>query len=348
MQLQEFRSSLARGGLLPSNRGMSPITPSSALSEWPGPFSARLLGPQSAVGPFSAGLTNTTKPPDEESLPALSPGPSSAPSGMPWPKDTKPSEERPRAATTVTSPSTYVDTAGHVIPVLQLVEPETSNIKSHSVDAPVASTNEDDAATPTEALSSPRSAEFAMIPLQPTKEADPADAFGLMSPTSTEFASSPFDRSTLLAQLGMGSMRQQADVPSRTRSLNVRKASGNNDSQVNSLATPSNRKLRTKISSPSLREQQELQRLQADIESKLHLQHTQAMPTFTINGNGMDDALLSPRATEFTQNPFALSLAIPPEAPTKTEEAPRSSDVDPRSPAQKGVSPIIRNIGDIL
>lgn len=348
MQLQEFRSSLARGGLLPSNRGLSPITPSSALSEWPGPFSARALGPQSAVGPFSAGLATSSKPPDEESLPALSPGPSSAPSGMPWPKDEKVPEERPRAATTVGPASTYVDPSGHVIPVLQVVEPETSDIQPRSIEIPAPTVHEDDAATPTEALSSPRSAEFAMAPLQPSKEADPADAFGLMSPTSTEFATSPFDRSMLLAQLGMGSMRQQDDAPSRTRSLNTRDANPNKNGQSNSLGTPAGRKLRGKISSPSIREQQELQKLQADIESKLQLQQTPAQPTFAINDDSIDDALMSPRATEFTQNPFALSLALPSEAAEKPDEAPRSTDSDPRSPAQKGVSPIIRNIGDIL
>jgi len=349
MQLQEFRSSLARGGLLPSDRGLSPITPSSALSEWPGPFSARPLGPQSAVGPFSAGLAATANPPDEESLPGLSPGPSSAPSGMPWSNEEKVPEERPRAVTNICSTSTYVDPSGHVIPVLQVVEPEApSDIKPRSIEIPAPTINEDDAATPTEALSSPRSAEFAMTPLKPCKEADPADAFGLMSPSSTEFASSPFDRPVILAQLGMGSMRQQDDAPNRTRSLNTRNANLNRSGQTNTLGTPPSRRLRGKISSPSMREQQELQRLQADIESKLHLQQTPARPTFAMNGSSIDGALMSPRATEFTQNPFALAMAIPPENTVKPDEAPHSTGSDPRSPAQKGVSPIIRNIGDIL
>jgi tyrosine-protein phosphatase len=352
MQLQEFRSSLARGGLLPENRGLSPITPASAFGEWRIPFSAR----STETGPLSAALSVESASlqqliPDAESLPALSPGPSSAPSGMPWPKDSNPSTQRPRALSSLRTSPTYVDPAGHVIPSLNIVEPERQDIKTKTITVPTFAHNVSESATPTEPLTSPRSTEFAMAPLNPSAEVDSADAFGLMSPSSTEFASSPFDRSALLAQLGMGSMQHHEQVPIRTRSNNPQPGSRN-------LGTP-NKTLRGKISSPSIREQQELQRLQADIEKKLHIEQQQNsqhqhqhQPTLpqpsqstqpTIAGFG--DALMSPRATEFTENPFAMALAAP--APTKPDGQ-TSTGLDPRSPAHKGVSPITRNIGDVL
>lgn len=355
MQLQEFRSSLARGGLLPENRGLSPITPASALSEWRSPFSARSTdtGPLSAA--LSVGSASLHRPiPDADSLPALSPGPSSAPSGMPWPKDNTTASQRPRALSSIRTSPTYVDPAGHVIPSLNIVEPERQEMKTKTVTVPTFPQTTDGSATPTETLTSPRSTEFAMTPLKPSAEVDSADAFGLMSPTSTEFTSSPFDRSALLAQLGMGSM-QQYDVPVRTRSNNP-------PPKARNLGTPANKTLRGKISSPSIREQQELHRLQADIEKKLHIeqqqqqknhqhqhQHQSTLPQSTQPTQpafeGLGDALMSPRATEFTDNPFAMALAPP--VPTTSNEQ-RPTGPDPRSPAHKGVSPITRNIGDVL
>lgn len=354
MQLQEFRSSLARGGLLPENRGLSPITPASALNEWRSPFSARSTesGPLSAA--LSVGSANLNRPiPDADSLPALSPGPSSAPSGMPWPKDSTTPDSRPRALSSVRTSPTYVDPAGHIIPSLNIVEPERSEIKTKTITVPTFPHITDESATPTEPLASPRSTEFAMAPLKPSAEVDSADAFGLMSPTSMEFASSPFDRSALLAQLGMGSMQQHDHVPIRTRSNNSQPKSHN-------LGTPARKTLRGKISSPSIREQKELQRLQADIEKKLYIEQQQShqhrdqdqltLPQSSNHTNppaeGFGDALMSPRATEFTENPFAISLAPTP-APSKPDEQ-RPAGLDPRSPAHKGVSPITRNIGDVL
>jgi tyrosine-protein phosphatase len=233
------------------------------------------------------------------------------------------------------------------------VEPERQEINTKTFTLPAFPYKADGSATPTEALTSPRSTEFAMAPLNPSADVESADAFGLMSPTSTEFASSPFDRSALLAQLGMGSMQHHDQVPLRTRSNNPQ-------SKPRSLATPSGKMLRGKVSSPSIREQQELQRLQADIEKKLHIEqqqnhqhqhhHQPLMPQPTGAAHpmlgGFGDALMSPRATEFTENPFAVALA-PSAAITITEEQ-KPTALDPRSPAHKGVSPITRNIGDVL
>jgi tyrosine-protein phosphatase len=363
MQLQEFRSSLARGGLLPENRGLSPITPGSALSEWHGPFSSRSTdaGPPSST--LSIGSARLQRPiPDTDSLPALSPGPSSAPSGMSWPKDHIEQSQRPRALSSTRTSPTYVDPAGHLIPSLNVIEPERPEIKRKVVTVPTFPHREEEATTPTDVVTSPRSMEFGVTSLKPSMAVESADAFGLMSPTSTGFDSSPFDRSALLAQLGMGSMHQHDNGIARARSLGVRHSPQTSRDESRSLGTPGGKKLRGKVSSPSIREQQELQRLQADIEARLHIeqqqqqqpQHRDQPPSTQRIDNvtlpmfeGFGDALMSPRATEFTENPFAMTLS-PPETAAPVKEQQKPSDQDPRSPAHKGVSPITRNIEDVL
>ncbi|QIW95946.1 hypothetical protein AMS68_001464 [Peltaster fructicola] len=310
MQLQEFRSSLARGGVLAVDRNLSPITPASAMGEWRSPFSMRDVGPHS--GASSAGLlhgfsSNETSTPFAD-IPTM-------------PLTAGPRAVRPRAISAVRRTSAYVDPAGHIIPVVEVAAttPQTSFI-IHS--------SENDSTTPT--LSSPRSAEFAMSALQPPKEVESMDDFGLMSPTTTEFSSNPFDRSSLLASLGMTTHSQPA-MPVRTKSLRSEtpKQDGGH------LPAPQ-RKLRSRISSPSLKEQRELHSLQAQIEARLPQRQIVEAPV------EFSDALMSPRATEFTSNPFALAFS--PVEPTKDNTPP----VDPRSPAQKGASPIIRNIEQFL
>ena len=61
------------------------------------------------------------------------------------------------------------------------------------------------------------------------------------------------------------------------------------------------------------------------------------------------DALMSPRATEFTRNPFAdaLGLGVKDEPQQSSVVGTTEDEIDPRSPVQKaGTSPIIRNIAD--
>jgi tyrosine-protein phosphatase len=344
MQLQEFRTSLHRGGLLAADRGQSPLTPSSALSEWGGPFSSILSqGPPSSAG-IGAGTSSQTS----NAVPNLTSGPSSAKSAFEWPlkPSSPPSGQRARAISAVKPGSAYVNASGRVVPVvpvlnvpvLNVVEPDAPTSRtSRPQDATFDTSHDSDSATPTGLSSVSRAEEFAMTPLQPSPDVDPADSFGLMSPTSTEFASSPFDRSMLLAQLGMGPVNPD-DRPRRSASLKSK--SPPDQRNGDSLAARPQR-LRGKISSPTLREQEQLQSLQARIEASLP-RRTAPPPTF----EGIDEALMSPRATEFTQNPFALSLSIPAAAPQ--DDAPRTTDSDPRSPATKGVSPIVRNILDVL
>ncbi|KAH9845082.1 Dual specificity phosphatase, catalytic domain [Teratosphaeria destructans] len=349
MQLQEFRTSLSRGGVLGSRGGFTPITASSAFSEWRGPFSAT---PLNAVrtGALSAGVATTTQT-VEKGPRTITLGPSSAPSGVRWPLSDQPPPpvptQRGRGISAVKPATAYVDPSGHIVPVLNVVEPEFSPDSSpFPVVPPELHHDDQDSATPTESLlASPRSAEFAMTPLQPSKEVEPADDFGLMSPTSTGLSSSPFDRSALLASLGMGSM--QADNPASNVALPSRSRPQVQSAVHSEPAFQPARTLRGKISSPSLREQQELQSLQARIEASLPHR-----PVSTASYGTMDDALMSPRATEFTKNPFALALSTPDEKDKAqhlaADEAPRDTSTDPRSPAYTGVSPITRNILDFL
>ncbi|KAH9859812.1 hypothetical protein IAQ61_011594 [Plenodomus lingam] len=134
-------------------------------------------------------------------------------------------------------------------------------------------------------------------------------------------------------------------------------------SQSHNSSSTSAKAIRTRFSSPNMRDQRKLQKLQTEIQSKL--------PKPNVAQHSMDDidALTSPRAEEFTRNPFHIELS-----PANDESSPVSSNetikdgrnghdwsdpplrqwtpekaaVDPRSPVQTGNSPIVRNIWDVL
>jgi tyrosine-protein phosphatase len=129
------------------------------------------------------------------------------------------------------------------------------------------------------------------------------------------------------------------------------------------LSTPG-KAIRTRFSSPNMSEQRKLQRLQTEIQSKL--------PKASVPQHSADDidALMSPRAEEFTRNPFRFELQssgedaspvssnetikdgrnghIAWEDPMPRQWTPEKATADPRSPVQTGVSPIVRNIWDVL
>lgn len=129
------------------------------------------------------------------------------------------------------------------------------------------------------------------------------------------------------------------------------------------LSTPSkNKGVRSRFSSPNMREQRKLHKLQTEMEAMIP--RVAPQPTQTVDDL---DALLSPRAEEFTRNPFHFDLKSPIDevSPTSSNETvkdgkrtewtekrqwtPQKSLVeDPRSPVQTGSSPIVRNIWDVL
>ena len=191
---------------------------------------------------MSAGGGPLTPAQTADSLPVLVPGPSSAPSGLAWQLKAQPPGQRARAISAVKPGTAYVNPSGKVVPgvpILNIVQPDVgfSNLVSNQIQNSEQDREESNSATPTEAAASAQSEEFAMTSLTPSPDVDPADDFGLMSPSSTEFASSPFDRSMLLSQLGMGSVRQQDDVPPR-RSVSLRsKTEKQRDGQATSKRT---------------------------------------------------------------------------------------------------------------
>jgi tyrosine-protein phosphatase len=120
--------------------------------------------------------------------------------------------------------------------------------------------------------------------------------------------------------------------------------------------------IRTRFSSPNMREQRRLHKLQTEMEAKL----PQRLPQPTQSTDDLD-ALMSPRAEEFTRNPFhvdfpPLVVDVSPASSTETikenvdfntwkepqQWTPHKSVEDPRSPVQTGGSPIVRNIWDVL
>lgn len=129
------------------------------------------------------------------------------------------------------------------------------------------------------------------------------------------------------------------------------------------LSTPV-KGIRTRFSSPNLREQRKLHKLQTEMESKLPRKSPQ--PQHAADDI---DALMSPRAEEFTRNPFHFTLQKPDddaspassnetikdgrnghdwEEPLPRQWTPEKQTIDPRSPVQTGSSPITRNIWDVL
>lgn len=351
MQLQEFRTSLTRGGVLSGNRGLSPATPSSAYSEWHRAFGEESSRP--TFGDMSSPIA--AHPMLDDKTDAISPGPSSAPSGRPWLSDVPVAPlqaQRAHAVSAIGSgamqlaTSAVVDPAGHVVPVLRVSDGRASDTATAQNRA-----MSDDVVLSAATLNSPRSTEFNMTALQPRREVSGSDDFDIMSPTSTSFAN-PFDRNALLASLGMGSVHDAGS--SRARAVSLRSQSHPPaptyppppvpHSLSSTLSPRTFPRLRGKISSPSLREQKQLQNLQVQIENQLHLQQRPR----TSHSGEMDGALMSPRATEFTKNPFALDPApLSLTVPEQTSDS-QVANADPRSPAQPGASPIVRSIMDVL
>lgn len=192
-----------------------------------------------------------------------------------------------------------------------------------------------------------------------TPEQSPFQGFGFLGPQSSPRPVTPpsANKSTYAPSeepSPMASIRRaRTDGPEpKTRNLQEK------ESRL-AAAEP---KLRPKYSNPDLQSQRRLRAFQTEIEARL--------PSHN-NPQSSDEAvtLMSPRAHEFTQNPFHLTLeealGSPPPAQngrsvdSKKEVSgqnlevqrcttPHPMDIDPRSPPQAGVSPITRNIWDVL
>ncbi|KAL1297037.1 hypothetical protein AAFC00_004628 [Neodothiora populina] len=343
MQLQEFRSALLRPmARLARSRGLSPISPSIPQNQWglPGPHADDDGSSPPMTAPLPAQDRTASTLVVSGDL-AVGAGPSSAPSGIKWPN-----HEDSISGKLQSQDAAYVDPAGHIVPVVKVIEdphssspviaktpkdrPRSLNLDSHT---------RHDSGRHISPMGSPRSFEFAMTPLQPPKEVDSADTFGLLSPTASDFPHSPWDRDALLGSLGMGPAIQHGPTqPHRVRPLQPSLSPDQQAHVDGQRSLPIRPQLRPKLSAPSLQEQRELQ----DMQSRLEVELGQKSDHHNAEAAEVEAALSSPRAYEFTQNPFALIT----DEPKNNLSVPEAGD--PRSPPQRGVSPITRSIFDVL
>ncbi|KAK7614960.1 hypothetical protein JOL62DRAFT_134204 [Phyllosticta paracitricarpa] len=264
--------------------------------------------------------------------------------------------------------------------------------------------------TTAEPLASPRSEEFHMAPFLPSQESDDdfgllsptrfdfpknpfegiaafAPSVGLSEgtslrvhpiiPAATESQPTAFSQFENFGFIGPESASRPrtpyqlvknkfspSEEPSPMAIANGQKGPVASNEQVGSehLSAKRPKLLRAKFSNPDLKTQFHLRALQGQLESQL--------PNHADQDANGDDALSSPRAHEFTQNPFHVDLEAgimsPPSVraslylpdrtvlrkPVKVQSdsalKPRPIKMDPRSPAHAGVSPITRNIWDVL
>lgn len=224
--------------------------------------------------------------------------------------------------------------------------------------------------SPSQFVLSPRADEFAMTSVvQPPSD----DSFGLTSPRATTTftaqlphhgepstevrAATSRDMQTLGANLPSNKLKPQPGIASTTeasdratmRSRLGMSTSSSYDMRSEYVLAAKARELRPSV--PVLRAVQQPQ--------PQHQSDTNAAR------NDLSDALLSPRATEITANPFESAMAAyshgdgkadsgnqapklhtQPEAGTAVGAAPlpAAPTEDPRSPPQRGISPIVRSI----
>lgn len=235
-----------------------------------------------------------------------------------------------------------------------------------------------------EPLESPRSAEFAMSPFRPGED-DPS--FGITSPRETTFAPSP---------LRISPRHQLPFAPPQEQSLSMAPLAPAEADSMLGLTSPRATSFASSMSSAfpfpprvvPLRPSAENHKLDAEAGSDLRSQlgfsnnksATDLYANYALNQPvqplqprrspsplavsppkqeqpDFGDALMSPRATEFTSNPFREALSTPPVQPLsndgETVVAGGSEEAtpvphDPRSPPLKGSSPIPRNILEVL
>ncbi|KAF4555532.1 Tyrosine-protein phosphatase pmp1-like protein [Elsinoe fawcettii] len=331
MQLQEFSSKLAVTQRRPGFAGLRSLTPlesSGAWGEWRGTGSgigARLdpRAPKTAPLPPPASAHPDCAI-DNASL-AVTPGPSSAPSGLSWPMT--------ESKTQTITPDRKDGRALSVPGVSSLLENATDNGLTDVNNSPgrrrssekkrpqslrFDSTHVSTIPEAVGPLLSPRSEEFAMTALQPPAEIAAEDKFGIMSPTTSSFNHTPLDRDALLGSLGMGSALGQDTSRRRTQNFSFpfRKSILNASAAEVAIGFNGTRNGNT-------------------------VKQTLVVPSPTVDS--LLDPLLSPRASSFTLNPFSHSV---PTGPSPLSA--RLNDEDPRSPAQQGSNPIVRNIADAL
>lgn len=396
MQLQEYRNDLLR----PSSAKGHQKSSSKVLhgrKDQNDPYASDASVPQTAPLPQDASPSKAPPSPLQmDNMPAVSAGPSSAPSEYHWPSrdDTDPMDPANNGDVARLTDKPVIDPNGRLLQeehASSQHEYTTSYLSSdktsgwtHARVAPVGSIQLPPLNLhihePTESL---RSAEFAMSPLRP---ADDDPSFGITSPREATFANSPTRSSpqplssfaTAASGLSMSPFCPPDDDV--TLGLTSPRATGFRSQMPSYFETPSRiipvqPSLDNKTSNADARSNLRVQLGFRNHPSADNLQaHSPAAPTALAaqpvrphsplviappqEEPDFADALMSPRATEFTSNPFHDAVAAkpevdalrtqPPAASKKTDELKPSPD-DPRSPpSTTGISPIVRSINDIL
>ena len=465
MQLQEFRSELLKSSAgmphrYPQQKAKSKIT-------FTGPSLAPCrLRNQDLTGaggdrPHSAPLPpekedkagDASEPSSDRIMTPISPGPSSAPSGYAWPKDTDlqdaPKHDRvekeaksetpmeadqtrslahSRSESQMTPPNQSSNHEHRRPAALRLpdshvtrIEPQStgsiasmmsmSNVSnvplapakppmpdetfgltsprptdpdgtsSHKIPAPlttiVESPVQSSRNSTSDTLMSPRSQEFAMTSVNPPQD----DGFGLTSPRPTTFADTIPHRlappsntksrafSALFPQDQMSSSQAQLNAGERAKLRSRLGMSTSSSYDMRSEYVRGSKAAKTQqITIPSLGMPGAFPESPVEddtLQSPRAIEFTKNPFASPFLNPEPADTLMSPRAAEFTTNPFdsaTTSLPIPPRIPQASESlgatesgdggsgqtTPKADVVDPRSPAQKGVSPIVRNIFDVM
>jgi len=333
MQLQEFRSSLV-GGLPRRTAGLRSLTPieaSSSWDEWRRPGLGEARTPKTA--PLPPGIPSSRQLSVDSA--AITPGPSSAPSGLLWPlvpKEMSTSAEEVETARKDARAYSVPDTQPKIE---EPQEPQASTKMPKEKRRPhsLRFDSSQNSFLPNRSVASvlggpepsPRSHEFAMTALQPAREVAPEDRFGLLSPSTNQFRHSPLDRDVLVGSLGMGAAFNCDSSHKRAQNFSFPQRR----SIIPSQPVPDIATVTKNIPAPS---------------------EETATTVIEVTGPPADDekdqlrALMSPRASEFTLNPLRIKESTA--SASSSQNA--ASKEDPRSPPQKGANPITRNIADLM
>lgn len=376
MQLQEFRSGLIKsnlntgtgrsqrqGGRILHGRGVEGnsthtgggLTPSA-------PQTAPLSQKSNRFTPASI-MTND--------LECVSPGPSSAPCNFSWASNQLASPVGP-SNEQIPAPSSYVDAAGQVVdastissssipqrsdigfkrlrnapPLLNLASLKSAEVEPSPRATQFAMTSINHSTTePSFGITSPRATNFGHLPGTTMSPPPP-------TPRSTTFAMTALQPSEAIdkeATLGLTSPRISTlnnQLPLRFSPAAVARlgAVRPNEDLSNSLPFAQRRPNRpvsmAAISTTAIPEALMSPRATEFTRNPIHDAFPRpSQPSFA-------DALMSPRATEFTRNPLHDVFAGGP--PTQRARASTvATPTDPRSPPLRGATPIVRGIFDVL
>ncbi|KAJ9624973.1 tyrosine/serine/threonine protein phosphatase [Taxawa tesnikishii (nom. ined.)] len=188
MQLQEFAGSLTRpnvkNNIYGGTRHLSPILTSPPYEQWarPDPLPEATAEP---TAPKTAPLVSENVSPQEatarSNVLGVSPGPSSAPSGLSWPSRADVSERPTESKSTRKESAAYVDPAGHVVPVVKIIEDNSTpparrssakKARPLSLNLGGSTSRTSTAEVAPAPFLSPRSEEFSMTALQPPKQSN--------------------------------------------------------------------------------------------------------------------------------------------------------------------------------